>query len=101
MPDEACFDTVSANLAITELRALAKKPEPFFLALGLFKPHTPYKVPKRYWDMYRREDIPAIETRSSLQSTPPMDIVGNGSHRRQRRPEVHDTTTQVTEELVA
>ena len=30
---------------------------PFFLALGLFKPHTPYKVPKRYWDLYRREDI--------------------------------------------
>ncbi|MEZ6123608.1 MAG: sulfatase [Planctomycetaceae bacterium] len=51
VPDEACFDAVSTNLAITELRALAKKPEPFFLALGLFKPHTPYKVPKRYWDI--------------------------------------------------
>ena len=70
VPDEACFDTVSANLAITELRALAKKPEPFFLALGLFKPHTPYKVPKRYWDLYRREDIPAIDPAARPRNAP-------------------------------
>lgn len=60
VPDDACFDTATATLAITELRALAKKPEPFFLALGFFKPHAPYKVPSRYWDLYRREDIPPI-----------------------------------------
>jgi iduronate 2-sulfatase len=78
VPDEACFDTVSANLAITELRALAKKPEPFFLALGLFKPHTPYKVPKRYWDLYRREDIPAIEPAARPRNAP--DIAFHANH---------------------
>ena len=76
--DEACFDAVSASLAITELRDLAKKPEPFFLALGIFKPHTPYKVPKRYWDMYRREDIPAIETPSRPRNAP--DIAFHANH---------------------
>ncbi|MFM8536655.1 MAG: sulfatase-like hydrolase/transferase, partial [Planctomycetaceae bacterium] len=60
VPDEACFDTGTATLAITELRTLAKNPAPFFLAVGFFKPHTPYKVPQRYWDLHRREDIPAI-----------------------------------------
>ena len=70
VPDEACFDNVSTSLAITELRALAKKPEPFFLALDLFKPHTPYKVPKRYWDMYSREDIPAIEPATRPRNAP-------------------------------
>ena len=88
VPDEACFDTVSANLAIIELRALAKKPEPFFLALGLFKPHTPYKVPKRYWDMYRREDIPAIKPAARPSNAPEIafhanhEILGEPSARR-------------------
>ena len=88
VPDEACFDNVSTSLAITELRALAKKPEPFFLALGLFKPHTPYKIPKRYWDMYRREDIPAIEPAARPRNAPEIafhanhEILGEGSARR-------------------
>jgi iduronate 2-sulfatase len=77
VPDEACFDNLSASLAITELRALAKKPEPFFLALGLFKPHSPYKVPKRYWDMYRREDIPAIETPARPRNAPEIAFHAN------------------------
>jgi iduronate 2-sulfatase len=77
VPDAACFDAVSASLAITELRALAKKPEPFFLALGFFKPHSPYKVPKRYWDMYRREDIPAIDAPLRPSSAPEMAFHAN------------------------
>ena len=77
VPDEACFDAASASLAITELRALAKKPEPFFLALGIFKPHSPYKVPKRYWDMYRLEDIPAIETPTRPRNAPEIAFHAN------------------------
>jgi iduronate 2-sulfatase len=78
VPDEACFDTLTANLAIQELRSLSKKPEPFFLALGLFKPHTPYKVPKRYWDLYRREDIPAIDPAARPKNAP--DIAFHANH---------------------
>ena len=88
VPDEACFDNISANLAISELRSLAKKPEPFFLALGIFKPHTPYKIPKRYWDMYRREDILAIETPARPRNAPEIafhanhEILGEPNDRR-------------------
>jgi iduronate 2-sulfatase len=88
VPDDACFDTVSASLAITELRALAKKPEPFFLALGIFKPHSPYKVPKRYWDMYRREDLPDIQPADRPRNAPELafhanhEIVGEPTARR-------------------
>jgi iduronate 2-sulfatase len=89
VPDEACFDNVSASLAITELRALAKKPEPFFLALGIFKPHTPYKVPKRYWDMYRREDIPAIETPARPRNAP--EIAFHANHEILGEPTAHRT----------
>ncbi len=75
--DETCFDTVSANLAIQELRALAEEPEPFFLALGLFKPHTPYRVPRRYWDLYRREDIPAIDPAARPRNAPEIAFHAN------------------------
>jgi iduronate 2-sulfatase len=88
VPDDACFDNISARLAITELRALAKRPEPFFLCLGLFKPHSPYKVPKRYWDLYRREEIPAIEPPERPMKAPELafhvnhEILGEPSARR-------------------
>jgi len=89
VPDETCFDTMSASLAINELRALAKKPEPFFLALGIFKPHAPYKVPKRYWDMYRREEIPAIETPARPRNAP--GIAFHANHEILGEPNVHRT----------
>ena len=88
LPDGACFDTLSADLAITELRDLATKREPFFLALGFFKPHTPYKVPKCYWDLYERDDIPAIESPDRPAGAPDLafhvnhEITGTGEHRR-------------------
>lgn len=88
LPDSACFDTLSADLAIEELRDLAAKPEPFFLALGFFKPHTPYKVPKRYWDLYERDDIPAIESPDRPEGAPDLafhvnhEIMGTGTNRR-------------------
>ena len=87
--DDACFDAASAGLAITELRSLAGRPEPFFLALGFFKPHSPYKVPKRYWDMYRREEIPAVEPASRPSGSPDVAFHANheilGGQRARRR----------------
>ena len=34
------------------LQEISKKPEPFFLAGGLIKPHLPFVAPKKYWDLY-------------------------------------------------
>jgi arylsulfatase A-like enzyme len=38
-----------------------KKEGPFFLAVGYHKPHLPLIAPKKYWDLYQREDIPMAE----------------------------------------
>jgi len=78
VPDDACYDAVTANLAMAELRALTKKKEPFFLAIGFFKPHAPYKIPKRYWDLYQREEIPAIEPAARPRNAP--DIAFHANH---------------------
>lgn len=50
VPDEAYFDGRVAKLAVEALRQ--RKQEPFFLAVGFWKPHSPFNAPKRYWDLY-------------------------------------------------
>jgi iduronate 2-sulfatase len=57
VPDEAYFDGRIANLAVKALGELEQKKKPFFLAVGFWKPHLPFNVPKRYWDMYDRNQI--------------------------------------------
>jgi iduronate 2-sulfatase len=44
---------------------LHKNPQqPFFMALGFNRPHLPFSVPKKYWDMYDPDELPMpqIET---------------------------------------
>ena len=60
VPDEAYFDGRVAARAVEALREASRRTEPFFLAVGFWKPHTPFNPPKRYWDLYRREEIPPI-----------------------------------------
>ena len=55
--DQEQTDGMSATHAIDVMKQHAKDDSPFFLALGLFRPHTPYVAPKAYFDMYDLADI--------------------------------------------
>jgi len=57
VPDNAYFDGKIADKGISDLRRLKDIAKPFFLALGFLKPHLPFNAPKRYWDMYKRDQI--------------------------------------------
>lgn len=52
VPDDAYPDGKLANLAIETLAKLKQKTQPFFLAVGFFRPHLPFNAPKKYWDLY-------------------------------------------------
>ena len=52
MPDDGYPDGKLAKLAIETLEKLKQKSQPFFLAVGFFKPHLPFNAPKKYWDLY-------------------------------------------------
>lgn len=69
VPDDAYFDGRVANTAVRTLRDLSKGDQPFFLAVGFWKPHTPFNAPKKYWDLYDRDAIPLPQR---LQ--PPADV---------------------------
>jgi len=51
-------DGYTAELAVKKLTELSKKKNPFFLAVGFFKPHLPFNSPKQYWDLYDENKLP-------------------------------------------
>ncbi len=56
-PDSAYPDGATADKAISELKKHSKSKKPLFLAAGFYRPHLPWVAPKKYWDLYRREEI--------------------------------------------
>lgn len=58
VPDTGYADGLIADEAVGQLRELEARGQPFFLAVGFYKPHLPFNSPKRYWDLYDREEIP-------------------------------------------
>ena len=55
--DEGYPDGLTANLAVKKIKELGNKQQPFFLAVGFFKPHLPFTAPKKYWDLYDETKI--------------------------------------------
>ena len=70
VPDEAYADGKLAEVAVKQLAKLAKEEKPFFLAVGFHKPHLPFNAPKKYWDMYKREDMKLAPYRDMPEGAP-------------------------------
>jgi len=58
VPDEAYYDGRVAAEAVKVMTEI--KNEPFFLAVGFWKPHAPFNAPKKYWDLYDRAKLPQL-----------------------------------------
>ena len=50
-------DGIAATDAVRLLERFKRNNESFFLAVGFYRPHTPFVAPKRYFDMYPRDRI--------------------------------------------
>ncbi len=55
--DRGYPDAYLADAAIEHLVRRYASDEPFFLAVGFYKPHLPFNAPKKYWDLYDRDAI--------------------------------------------
>jgi arylsulfatase A-like enzyme len=72
VPDDAYYDGAQTDMAITKLSELSGKDKPFFFGLGYYRPHLPFNVPKKYWDLYDREAIELAEYDMPPLGAPPM-----------------------------
>jgi len=54
-------DGLNAMEAVKQIRKLKQEKNPFFLTVGFFKPHLPFNAPKKYWDLYDRNQIPSAD----------------------------------------
>ncbi len=72
VPDTAYRDGQIANLAAAMLRDHPADGQPFFLAVGFWRPHLPFVAPKKYWDLYDPQQIPLPEPAAAPVDVPPI-----------------------------
>ena len=65
-------DAIGATEAIRVMETHARNKSPFFLAVGLYRPHTPYVAPKKYFKMYPRDKIVVPTVPKGYVSTLPL-----------------------------
>jgi arylsulfatase A-like enzyme len=58
VPDNAYYDGAQTDTAIAKLAELNARNKPFFFGIGYYRPHLPFNVPKKYWDLYDRASLP-------------------------------------------
>lgn len=63
VPDSAYDDGKLALKSIANLKRLKAMDKPFFMGVGFWKPHLPFNAPKKYWDLYDRNEIPLPSNR--------------------------------------
>jgi arylsulfatase A-like enzyme len=72
VPDNAYPDGASVLQAVDIMASLSRGERPFFLAVGLQKPHLPFVAPTKYWDLYRREQMSVSGNQDMPDLAPPM-----------------------------
>ena len=53
------------------------KDKPFFIAAGFYRPHTPWIAPKKYFDLYKPEDITLPEISAETKNQYPVPSFNN------------------------
>jgi arylsulfatase A-like enzyme len=57
VPDNVYMDGAIVEKVADTMYRLKDLEEPFFLAVGIEKPHLPFVAPKKYWDLYDRTKL--------------------------------------------
>lgn len=91
--DESYPDGLTAKLAVSKLKALRRKDEPFFLGVGFFKPHLPFNAPKKYWDLYDENKLPLTPSPDLPANVHPESLHSSGEFNGYLAGEEHPSLT--------
>ncbi|MGV3484318.1 MAG: sulfatase [Planctomycetaceae bacterium] len=85
--DQYHTDSLLADDAVWVLERMAKEREtnpearPFFLAVGFYRPHTPYVAPKKYFEPYALDKMPYVPLEEARKQHPDAPAAALGSFR--------------------
>jgi iduronate 2-sulfatase len=80
-PDELYNDSLIADAAIKTLAEKSKSDQPWLLAVGFLKPHLPFVAPKKYWDLYDRNEISLAKFQQPPAGAPGFAMQNSGELR--------------------
>lgn len=72
--DDEYYDGAQTDLALLKLEDLVKTDKPFFFGVGYYRPHLPFNAPKKYWDLYDRNEIPLALDNMPPENAPRMAL---------------------------
>ncbi|MGB5419828.1 sulfatase [Algibacter sp.] len=99
--DSVYRDGKLALKVIKDLNKLKESNQPFFLTMGLAKPHLPFTAPKKYWDMYDRDAIKFPESYIQPETTPKQAFHNFGELRQYENiPKKGDLPDELAKELI-
>jgi len=81
VPDDTYDDGKMTGMAINLLDSLSQTKKPFFLSVGFFKPHLPFVAPKKYWDLYKRDEFEVSAYQKKALNSPDIAYHNSGELR--------------------
>jgi iduronate 2-sulfatase len=81
IPDNGYVDGANTLKAMDVISQLAKSDKPFFFGMGYVRPHLPFVAPKKYWDMYKRDEMPLATFQQQAKNSPDFAYHNSGELR--------------------
>lgn len=75
-PDDAQPDGQNARHALEAIERQTAAGRPWFVGAGFHRPHDPFVVPKKYFDLYPPGSIPLHRDPADLSTLPPLAMPG-------------------------
>lgn len=69
-PDDAYAAGLYTIEGLKKIDQILKTDKPFFVGVGYQKPHLPFVAPKKYWDLYKREEIKLAKFQQLTEGAP-------------------------------